>query len=72
MTKLKPHQALKKLRDKRGWTQEELARNIGVSVFSVNRWERGAFKPSQLAWAQLAKLFEEEGLDVEKPIRKRT
>ena len=71
MAKLKLHKALKALREKHRWSQEDLARKVGVSVFSITRWERGLITPSRLAWAQLAKLFEEEGYNVEEPIRER-
>ena len=40
---------LKKLRQLQGWSQEDLARNLGVSFATVNRWENGKTKPSRLA-----------------------
>ena len=40
---------LKKLRQTRGWSQEGLARELGVSFVTVNRWENGKTKPSRLA-----------------------
>ena len=40
---------LKKLRQQQGWSQEDLARKIGVSFATVNRWENGKTKPSRLA-----------------------
>ena len=40
---------LKKLRKQQGWSQEDLARNLGVSFATVNRWENGKTKPSRLA-----------------------
>ena len=40
---------LKKLRQQHGWSQEDLARKIGVSFATVNRWENGKTKPSRLA-----------------------
>lgn len=36
---------IKELRDKLSITQEELAYNLGVSVFTVSRWERGSHFP---------------------------
>ena len=71
MKKLSPREAIKIIRERRGWTQEDLAREIGVTVFTVNKWERGHLKPSRLARVFLDKLFEEEGIKVEKTIRKR-
>ena len=40
---------LKKLRQQQGWSQEDLARTLGVSFATVNRWENGKNKPSRLA-----------------------
>ena len=40
---------LKKLRQQKGWSQEALARELGVSFATVNRWENGKTKPSRLA-----------------------
>ncbi|MFH1314390.1 MAG: helix-turn-helix transcriptional regulator [Candidatus Eisenbacteria bacterium] len=44
---------LKEIRSQLGLSQEDLARELGVSFASVNRWENGQFKPSKLARAQL-------------------
>ena len=48
---------LKALRQQRGWSQEDLARELGVSFSTVNRWENGKAKPSRLAGNQIARLF---------------
>lgn len=40
---------LKALRRQHGWSQEDLARELGVSFSTVNRWENGKAKPSRLA-----------------------
>ena len=37
-------------------TQEELARRVGCSLRTVQRWEAGAVKPSRLARRRLARL----------------
>ena len=37
------------LRQQLKMTQEQFAREIGVTVSSVNRWERGVIQPSRLA-----------------------
>ena len=44
---------LKKLRQTRGWSQEDLARELGVSFATVNRWENGKTKPSRLAYEKI-------------------
>ena len=44
---------LKKLRQMRGWSQEDLARELGVSFATVNRWENGKTKPSRLAYDKI-------------------
>ena len=40
---------LKTLRQQHDWSQEDLARELGVSFSTVNRWENGKAKPSRLA-----------------------
>ncbi|NQT71175.1 MAG: helix-turn-helix transcriptional regulator [Chloroflexi bacterium] len=51
------------LRRKVGWTQEDLAREIGVSLSTVQRWERQGGEPTRLARRELQKLFDERGID---------
>ena len=43
----------------KGWTQEQLARNIGVSLNTVQRWELGKNMPSPLAMEKLQKVLED-------------
>ncbi len=50
---------LKHLRKSKGWSQEELARNLGVSLNTVQRWEMGKNKPSKLATEKIRGLFDE-------------
>lgn len=60
---------LRKLRSRLGEiSQEELARRVGVSWSTVNRWENGKGKPSPLAREKLATLMRESGLAVEHQI----
>ena len=54
---------MKLLRQKRGWSQEDLARKIGVSLSTVQRWERKSGSPIYLARRELHKLFKEVGID---------
>jgi len=52
---------LKELRRKKGWAQEDAAREIGVSLSTVQRWEKQGGRPSRLTRRELMKLFEEGG-----------
>lgn len=40
---------IKEIRKKCFLSQEDLARELGVSFASINRWERGKTKPSKMA-----------------------
>ena len=46
-------QQIRELRENSVWSQEALARNLGVAVRTVARWESGASKPSPLAVEKL-------------------
>jgi len=50
---------LKHCRHIKGWTQEQLARNIGVSWNTVQRWESGKTSPSPLAMEKLQDLLKD-------------
>ena len=54
---------VKELRAKMGWAQEDLAREIGVSLSTVQRWEKQGGKPSRLARREINRLFKEAGID---------
>ncbi len=47
---------IKQFRARRGLTQQALADRLGVSFATVNRWENGQTKPSQLSWNRLHQL----------------
>lgn len=52
---------LKQLRLNRGWSQEDLARHIGVSLSTAQRWEtKNGAKPTRLGRIALEKLFRTE------------
>ena len=54
---------LRELRHRLGdISQEELARRVGVSWSTINRWENGKGAPSPLAREKLAVLLGKEGL----------
>ncbi|HEY83329.1 MAG TPA: helix-turn-helix transcriptional regulator [Dehalococcoidia bacterium] len=56
---------LKELRKKREWTQEDLAREMNVSLSTVQRWEKRGGEPTRLARRELKKLFRKAGIDLE-------
>ena len=47
---------IKKLRVKLGWTQAKMAKELGVSIMTISRWENHKFQPSPLARAKLREL----------------
>ena len=53
---------VRELRKKKGWAQEDLAREIDVSLSTVQRWEKHGAKPTRLARRELARLFQEAGI----------
>ena len=55
---------LKRLREEAGFSQEELARRIGVSVTTISRWERGV-SPAMLSVPQMKALCRELGKSIE-------
>jgi len=55
-------ETVKALRAKTGWTQEDLAREIGVSLSTVQRWESKGANPTRLARKELKKLFKKAGI----------
>ena len=61
---LELREKVKELRRKQGWAQEDLAREIGVSLSTVQRWEKKETNPTRLARWALKKLFHEAGVDI--------
>ena len=55
-------QKVKELRKKKGWSQEDLAREIDVSLSTVQRWEGKGAKPTRLARRELKRLLQEAGI----------
>jgi putative transcriptional regulator len=49
---------IKELRIEKGWTQEELARQVGVSRQSINSIERNKYIPSLPLALKFARIFE--------------
>jgi len=56
---------LKELRTKKKWTQEDLAREVNVSLSTVQRWEKRGGKPTRLARRELTRLFRRVGIGLE-------
>ncbi len=55
---------IKHLRAKLGLTQVALAERLGVSFPTVNRWENGKARPSQLSWQALLDLSKDNAAGV--------
>ena len=51
---------IKEIRERLHLTQEALAHLLGVSFQTINRWERGLFKPSKLALDKIKQLADKE------------
>ena len=56
---------VKELRKKSGWTQEELAQQIGVTLSTVQRWEKKGGQPTRLPRRELIRLLRKAGLHKE-------
>lgn len=51
---------IKQIRQRLGLTQEKLAQRLGVSCYTVRRWEAGRVRPSPLAQKAIDDLLKEE------------
>ena len=49
---------IKELRKKMGWAQEDLARDLDVSLSTIQRWEGKGSKPTRHARTALKRLFQ--------------
>ena len=52
------NQALRQARENRGWSQRDVAEQIGTNRFTVTRWERGLAFPSPYFRQKLCALFD--------------
>jgi len=50
---------IKQCRVRKGWSQEELARHIGCSHNTVQRWEAAKTNPSPLAMEKLQQILDD-------------
>ena len=58
----------------RNWlnvSQEDLAKMIGISYATVNRWENGHSQPNKAAQLRLYDICRERGVDLEDIIRRK-
>lgn len=53
-----PNERLKRARRKRGWSQENLAEQLQVSVSAINRWEQQKSRPMRYYRQKLTSLFQ--------------
>ncbi len=67
MKKDTPHVPKLQLRSERlrhGWSQQELAEKLGISVVTINRWERGVTEPSPYFRLKLCALFGKSAIEL--------
>ena len=66
-----PNQKLRYERERRGWSQQEVADQVGTTPLNVGRWERGLTVPGPHFRVKLSEVFgkspSELGLVVERP-----
>ena len=56
---------IKTVRTKLKLSQEDLARELGVSFATINRWENGSYNPSRLAKKAFEDFCNAKGITVE-------
>lgn len=64
MAKIDYADGILQLRAKLNLSQEELAKILGVSYISVNRWENDKYAPTKLVKVKLNQLFKEHDIVV--------
>jgi DNA-binding transcriptional regulator YiaG len=52
---------IKAIRFKLGFTQEDLARKLGLSLSTVSKWEQGVTSPSRLARERIKRFLKKGG-----------
>ena len=55
---------IKFVRAKLKLSQEDLARELGVSFATINRWENGSYNPSRLAKKAFESFCEKQTIDI--------
>ena len=64
MAKIDYADGILKLRAKLNISQEELAKILGVSFISVNRWENDKYAPTKIVKVKLIQLFEDNNIEL--------
>ena len=64
MAKIDYADGILQLRAKLNLSQEEVAKILGVSYISVNRWENDKYAPTKLVKVKLNQLFKEHNIEV--------
>ncbi len=60
---MKSSDIIKDIRSRLGLSQTELAKKLGVSFATVNRWEKGRCEPSQIALSTIKRLCTHNNID---------
>lgn len=61
---LRANHALRSNREKKGWTQEQVATFLGTNAFTVYRWESGRAFPRPYHQQKLCELFEKNAAEL--------
>jgi len=64
MAKIDYADGILQLRAKLNISQEELAKILGVSFISVNRWENDKYSPTKLVKVKLLQMFKANDIEV--------
>jgi len=59
----KLEEKVRELRRRKKLTQEDMAREMGVSLSTVQRWESKGCQPIRLARRELRRLLQEAGIE---------
>ena len=54
---------VKELRKRMGWAQEDMAREMSVSLSTIQRWENRGGQPTRMARRELQRLFVKAGIE---------